>query len=146
MTIDDSIADWLDWLLVVAVAPAFDHDGFTFLYDYPVSQCSLARIESDASQQRVAKRFELFYGEIELANGFDELTDALEQRSRFLDENALRASLGKSVAEIDTNLIAALEYGLPQCSGVAMGLDRLLMILTQADSIDGVIAFPWGKS
>ncbi|HEB81613.1 MAG TPA: hypothetical protein ENJ11_01995, partial [Gammaproteobacteria bacterium] len=78
----DPVNDWLDWFMLSVVAPGFGKNGFTFLYDYPASQCSLARLDRNEQGHTVAKRFELFYGEIELANGFDELTDADEQRRR----------------------------------------------------------------
>lgn len=146
LTVEDSVDDWLDWLLVSSVAPAFRRDRFTFLYDYPASQCSLAKLEPRQDEQLVAKRFELFFGEIEVANAFEELTDAQEQHRRFQNENSLRVSMGKESCETDHRFIAALEDGMPACSGVAVGLDRLLMVLTQAQHIETVIAFPWGRA
>lgn len=130
---------WLDWLMVAAVAPGFDQQGMTFIYDYPASQAALARLSKD--DPRVAHRFELFYGELELANGFYELLDADEQLARFQQENALRKQRGQKEMPIDQQLIAALESGLPDCAGVAMGLDRLLMVLMGARSISEVIGF-----
>ena len=144
--LDDSLDAWLDWILVQLVAPSFQHDGFTFLYDYPASQCALAKLGTNPERQQVAKRFELFYGELELANGFDELTDAQEQQSRFRHENARRADSGKSTCELDSYLIAALEHGIQDCAGVALGLDRLLMVLAEESSIDKVLAFPWSRA
>ena len=141
---DDEVNDWLDWLLTQLVLPAFKKDGFTFLYDYPASQCALAKIAKNEQQVLVAKRFELFFGEIELANGFYELTDAVEQLKRFQFENKKRKQAGKEQGQIDENFIAALHYGLPECSGVAMGLDRFLMVLTNTSSIDQVLSFSWG--
>ncbi len=136
---------WLDWLMVVAVAPAFDQQGMTFIYDYPASQAALARLSDD--DPRVAHRFELFYGELELANGFYELLDADEQLARFHKENELRKQRGQHTMLIDMQLIAALQSGLPDCAGVAMGLDRLLMVLSGASSISEVISFttPGGR-
>jgi lysyl-tRNA synthetase class 2 len=142
----DDVNDWLDWLLTQLVMPAFKTDGFTFLYDYPASQCALAKLEDGPGQARVAKRFELFFGEVELANGFYELTDADEQLSRFQRENQERECAGKEVSCIDKNFIEALSSGLPDCSGVAMGLDRLLMVLSGAASIDQVLSFAWERS
>jgi len=130
---------WLDWLMVAAVAPGFDQQGMTFIYDYPASQAALARLSND--DPRVAHRFELFYGELELANGFYELLDADEQLARFHKENELRKQRGQNIMPIDMQLIAALQSGLPDCAGVAMGLDRLLMVLTGASSISEVISF-----
>lgn len=145
LTSDDNVNHWLDWLLTQKVLPAFAPGVFTFLYDYPTAQCALAKIELNAQRIPVAKRFELFFGEIELANGFYELTDADEQLSRFEKENQQRKQGGNTVTNIDKNFIAALAHGLPDCSGVAVGLDRLLMVLTQAESIDQVLSFPWNK-
>lgn len=130
---------WLDWLMVAAVAPGFDPQGMTFIYDYPASQAALARLSDD--DPRVAHRFELFYGELELANGFYELLDPDEQLARFHKENVLRKQRGQNVMPIDMQLIEALKSGLPDCAGVAMGLDRLLMVLMDARSISEVIGF-----
>lgn len=139
----DEVNNWLDWLLTQLVLPAFNKNAFTFLYDYPASQCALAKIAKNEQQVPVAKRFELFFGELELANGFHELTDAAEQLKRFQFENRKRKQAGKEQGRIDENLIAALHSGLPECSGVAMGLDRLLMVLTDNSSIDQVLSFSW---
>lgn len=146
LTVADDVDDWLDWLLTQRVLPAFKKDGFTFLYDYPASQCALAKIENNVEHVPVAKRFELFFGEIELANGFFELTDAEEQLHRFQQENECRQLAGKETVVIDENFIAALVHGLPECSGVAVGLDRLLMVLCSAKSIDQVLSFSWPQA
>lgn len=135
---DESSRDmWLDWLMTQAIAPSFS--GFTFVYDYPASQAALAAIsDKDA---RVAHRFELFYGELELANGFRELTHAEEQRQRFVAENAMRKEQGLAEVSVDENLLQALAHGMPDCAGVAIGLDRLLMVLTGASRIADVLSF-----
>ena len=147
LVIDDGeLNDWLDWLLTQLVLPRFKKDGFSFIYDYPASQCALAKIALNQQQMPVAKRFELFYGEIELANGFHELTDAKEQMARFQNENQQRVNAGKPQACIDERFIAALSYGLPECAGVAIGLDRLLMALTGSDHIAKVLSFAWDSS
>lgn len=130
---------WLDWLMVSAVAPAFKKQRFSFIYDYPASQAALAKL--NPQDPRVAHRFELYFAELELANGFFELTDAEEQARRFADENAQRAAQGKKQVPIDTGLLAALEHGLPDCAGVALGVDRLLMLLCAAEHIEEVISF-----
>lgn len=143
LTVTDEVDDWLDWLLTQRVFPAFDKQCFTFLYDYPASQCALARIDENDQQQPVAKRFELFYGELELANGFFELTDADEQLQRFCQENDRRQQLNKPIIDVDVEFIAALSHGLPECSGVAMGLDRILMVIADIHSINNVLAFSW---
>lgn len=127
----------LDLLLGVVIAPTMQ--GYQFVYDYPLSQAALARVSED--DDSVAERFELFFNGIELANGFSELTDAYEQRSRFEQDNAVRARKGLPQHAIDERLLAALESGLDDCAGVALGLDRLLMVLLELDSIDQVLTF-----
>jgi lysyl-tRNA synthetase class 2 len=113
--------------------------GYQFVYDYPLSQAALARVSgSDAA---VAERFELFYDGIELANGFSELTDAGQQRARFEGDNRRRAQQGLTRPEIDERLLAALAHGIGECAGVALGIDRLLMVLLDLDSIDQVLTF-----
>jgi lysyl-tRNA synthetase class 2 len=143
---DDELNDWLDWLLIQLIFPAFRKDRFTFMFDYPASQCALAKVSENAQHFLVAKRFELFFGEVELANGFHELTDGSEQLQRFHRENQLRQVAGKLQGSIDENFIAALTDGLPDCAGVAMGLDRLLMVLTGTLSIDRVLSFTWSNA
>lgn len=131
---------WLDWLITQSVAPALPEDRFTFIYDYPASQAALARISEQ--DDRVAHRFELFYGELELGNGFFELTDAHEQRHRFERDNRSRLAQGLPEIPLDEHLLTALHQGLPDCSGVAIGLDRLLMVLLGKRHISEVMAFP----
>ena len=137
--------EWLDWLLTQLVLPAMDDANFTFIYDYPASQAALARLSEDDTGEVVASRFELFYGEVELANGFHELLDSETQRQRFENENRQRIEAGQSAVVIDEHLLDALSHGLPDCSGVAMGLDRLLMVMSGRPSIDRVLAFPWDR-
>ena len=139
--LEDDVDEWLDWLLTQLVLPSMPSNAFTFIYDYPQSQCALARLRTDENGQRVAARFELFKGEREIANGFHELQDAKEQRHRFELENANRINKGLKPARIDKQLLAALDHGLPDCSGVALGVDRLLMLLTKSQEIQGVLAF-----
>ncbi|MDH5425202.1 MAG: EF-P lysine aminoacylase EpmA [Gammaproteobacteria bacterium] len=139
----DNLDEWLDWILTQAVAPAFNKNGFTVLYDYPASQCALASISADG---RVAERFEIFYGELELANGFNELTDGAEQRKRFESDNKKRQLAGLDAMPVDENFLQALEAGFPKCAGVAIGLDRLLMVLTGKSTISEVLAFPFDRA
>ncbi len=138
---DDDRDGWLDHLLTGLVAPRFAPDRLTFLYDWPASQAALARI--DAGDRRVAARFEAFWGELELANGFHELADADEQRVRFEVENRTR---GAAAVPLDERLLAALESGLPDCAGVALGFDRLVMLAAGADTIDAVLPFPFERA
>lgn len=143
--LEDDIDEWLNWLLIQLVMPTFQTDGFTFIYDYPQSQAALAKLYKNQDDFTVAARFELFYGEIELANGFNELLDASEQRHRFEHENIQRVGAGLPPSIIDENLLKALEHGLPACSGVALGLDRLLMLLSGADKLEQILAFPFSR-
>lgn len=130
----------LDRLLADAVAPGLPHDRPTFVYDWPAAQAALARLDPD--DPRRARRFELYWGALELANGFHELADAAEQRARFEAEQAARAERGDPRPPLDERLLAALEHGLPDCAGVALGFDRLVMVAAGADHIDEVLAFP----
>ncbi len=127
----------LDLALSLYVAPGFDADRITFLYDFPATQAALARTEGP-----VAARFEAFWGGIELANGFDELGDAVEQASRFAADAAQRARTGRPKRTADQAFLAALAAGLPRCAGVALGFDRVVMIAAGARHIDDVLAFP----
>jgi lysyl-tRNA synthetase class 2 len=143
--LDDDKDEWLDWLLTQLVMSSFDTNRFTFIYNYPESQCALARITEDKQGMKVASRFELFFGEVELANGFHELQSSTEQRQRFELENKRRIKSGKPAVKIDEYLLAALSDGLPDCSGVALGLDRLLMVICNKKSIDKTLVFPFAN-
>lgn len=135
---------WLDLLLSHCIEPRLPPQVMTFVYEYPASQASLARIRP--GPPAVAERYELYLGGMELANGFHELADAGEQRARFLGDLAKRRALGLADVPLDEYLLAALEAGLPDCAGVALGLDRLLMWLTGATHIDQVLAFPFARA
>ncbi len=134
--------DALDIILSHRVEPRLGLDGATFLYHYPPSQAALARIREEEDGTRVAQRFELYIKGLEIANGYFELTDATEQADRFAADNERRRALGKPEVPVDARLLAALASGLPSCAGVALGVDRLLMIAAGVDSIDAVLAFP----
>jgi len=133
--------DRLDLLLTHRIQPAFPARRITVVYDYPASQCALAKIRAD--DPPVAERFELYVGQHELANGYHELTDANEQRARFERDNARRRSRGLAELPLDENLLRALQ-GLPDCAGVALGIERLLMAMTGSGDIRDVLAFPFG--
>jgi lysyl-tRNA synthetase class 2 len=143
--LEDDVDEWLDWLLTQCVIPSFPTNSYTYIYDYPRSQAALAKLHKDVDGYNVAARFELFYGATELANGFDELLDADEQRQRFQQETDERQQAGLPPAVIDERLLEALRYGLPACSGVALGLDRLLMLLAGKTKLDQVLAFPFSN-
>lgn len=129
----------LDLLMAEAVAPRFEPDRLTVLQHYPASQAALARL--CPGDERVADRFEVFCGDLELANGYVELTDAAEQRARIESDIAARERSGRSSLLADESLLAALDAGLPDCAGVAVGIERLHMVLDQADDIRDVITF-----
>jgi lysyl-tRNA synthetase class 2 len=130
---------WLDLILSHSVEPQLGKDRLCFLTDYPASQAALARLNPD--NREVAERFELYYRGVELANGFHELGDSGEQRRRFETELAERAGEGRETPPMDERLLAALEAGLPDCAGVALGVDRLVMLTVGAESLDEVVAF-----
>lgn len=130
----------LDLLMGERIGPTLGRGRLSFVHRYPASQAALARLDPD--DPRVALRFELYAEGIELANGFAELGQAEEQRARFEADRLERARRGLPVPEIDEALLAALAAGLPDCSGVALGFDRLVMIACGATHIDEVLAFP----
>lgn len=134
-----SRTDYLQLILSQIIEP--NMRGNWFLYDYPEGQAALAQVKTDSAGIKVAQRFELFCSGMEIANGYFELTDPAEQRRRFESDLEKRQQANRSSVPIDENLIAALESGLPDCAGVALGVDRLLMIATGAKSIDEVISF-----
>lgn len=114
-----------------------------FIYHYPSNQAALARLHPQDS--RIALRFEVYYRGVELANGFAELTDASIQRTRFIEDNARRTAQGLPSQPIDTLLLAALEAGLPECAGVALGIDRLCMLALGCQQVSEVMAFPFAE-
>jgi lysyl-tRNA synthetase class 2 len=135
---------WLDLLLSHVIEPHLGRSGMTFLYDYPASQAALARVRREPSV--VAERFEFYMNGIEIANGFQELTDAKQQRARFDEDNRRRRESHQGEMPVDEHLISALAHGLPDCSGVALGLDRLLMVLTDSPDIRQVVTFHIGRA
>jgi lysyl-tRNA synthetase class 2 len=122
------------------VEPRLGRGRPTFLLDFPVDQAALARIRP--GDPPVAERFEVYVEGVELANGYHELADPEEQRRRFAHDLELRRGTGLPTPEPDELLLAALDHGLPDCAGIALGLDRLVMLAVEARSIDEVIAFP----
>jgi lysyl-tRNA synthetase class 2 len=130
---------WLDLLFSHVIEPRLQgrRTRMVFVHDYPASQAALARIDD----RGLAARFELYLDGVELANGYHELVDAEEQQRRFMQDNHRRRESGKAEMPVDQNLLRALESGLPDCAGVALGLDRLVMCAAGADSLDQVISF-----
>jgi lysyl-tRNA synthetase class 2 len=134
--------DWLHLLVAQAVEPRLGSARPHFLYDFPRELRALARVRrGEGGAADVAERFEVYFRGLELANGYHELTDAAEQRERFLADLESRCALGRPLPPIDERLIAALAHGLPPCAGVALGFDRLVMIAADAKSIDAVLSF-----
>ena len=131
---------WLDLLLTHCIEPQLGKNCLSFVYDYPASQASLARI--GAGSPPLAERFELYVEGMELANGFHELNHADEQCQRFTKDLEKREKEGLPAVPMDKNLLAAISAGLPDCAGVALGIDRLLMQITEAAHIDQVLTFP----
>jgi lysyl-tRNA synthetase class 2 len=147
-------ADWLieqndpdtllQFIFTEVIEPTIGIKQPQFIFDFPIAQASLARISDDDS--RVAQRFECYYCGIELVNGFNELTDVDEQMARFENDNAKRRAQGLVERPIDVNFISALKHGLPQCSGVALGVDRLVMLAMDINVISEVQSFSINRS
>jgi lysyl-tRNA synthetase class 2 len=134
--------EWLNLLLALRVEPRLGRDRPEILYHYPASQSALAKTAVDPTGHQVAERFELYYKGIELANGYHELPDAAELRKRFEAVNAARQNDGRGALSLPIEWLAAIANGMPACTGVALGFDRLAMLSISARSIDEVIAFP----
>lgn len=135
---------WLDLLFSECVAARFPASQLTVISDFPASQAALARVRPGTPP--VAERFEVFLGPVELANGFHELADAEEQAMRFQADRRRRQIGGQVIPPSDECLVAALREGLPDCSGVALGIDRLMMWLNGRERIDEVLTFPWARA
>lgn len=138
---EDNIDTLLQLLFCQHVEPNIGQDTPCFVYDFPASQAALARI--NPADARVAQRFELYYQGKELANGFHELADAGEQKQRFSHENKQRAAKGLEQVSIDGHFLDALQAGLPDCAGVAVGIDRLVMLALGESNISRVLAFAY---
>ncbi len=135
--------DWLDLLMTHCIQPTFDDDSMTVVHDWPASQAALARIRPGTPP--LAERFELYLGAVELANGYHELNDAAEQRARFTRDHAVRAARGDVLPPLDEPLLQALP-DLPDCAGVAVGVDRLLMAMNRTTRIADVLAIDFAHA
>ncbi len=133
---------WLDLLMGAVVGPSLGHDAPVFVRDYPASQATLARLRPEPDGSSVAERFELYVDGVELANGFHELGDALEQQQRFEQDLLIRQQRGQAQNPLDGRLLAALGHGLPDCAGVALGFDRLVMVALGLPSLAAAMSFP----
>jgi len=136
---------WLDLLLSHLLEPRLAEAGMVFVHDYPPSQAALASLKQ-AGELVVSDRFELYADGLELANAYRELTDADELAARFRRDNSELEGRGQAARPLDERLLSALQHGLPDCAGVALGLDRLLMLAQGCDSIDQVLAFSWSRA
>jgi lysyl-tRNA synthetase class 2 len=131
--------EWLNLLLATRIEPQLGRDGPEILYYYPASQAALAKTTIDPEGHNVAERFELYYRGIELANGYYELGDAAELRGRFEAVNAARSVDGRRTLPLPERWLAAMEQGMPACTGVALGFDRLVMLAIGAASVSNVM-------
>ena len=136
---------YMDLLFSHFVEPSLGFDTPIFLTDFPPEMASLAKVRLDEDGEEVAARFEVYIEGLELANAYDELLDASVLRARFEADNQEREKLGLKVMPLDENLLAALAH-MPECSGIALGIDRLLMVATQKLNIEQVIAFPASRA
>lgn len=136
---DLTVTDWLQLLMSHVIEPQLVGPTAWFVYDFPAAQAALAKVIP--GQYPVAARFEVYMQGIELANGYYELQDAREQEKRFAADNATRRSQGLHEMQSDDRLVAALKAGFPECAGIALGLDRLLMLKLNAKSIAQVLSF-----
>ena len=133
--------EWLNLLLAFQVEPKMGRIGPEILYDYPASQAALAKVVTREDGHQVAERFEMVWHGVELANGYHELTDAVELRQRLIEVNAARASEGRAILPLPESLLHAMDLGLPNCAGCALGFDRLAMLALGESSLDAVRAF-----
>ncbi len=131
---------FLHFLMAFLIEPQFA--GLNIIRDFPSSQAALAKV-CQSGDEMVAERFEVYFNGIELANGFHELTDPIEQRRRFVQANNEREKLGKETLPLDENFLSALELGLPDSCGVAVGFDRLLMLQLKKESLKEILPFDW---
>jgi len=131
---------WLDLLFSHCVQPTLQE--LNCVYDYPASQAALARIGLNNDGETIARRFEVFYRGVELGNGYFELRDGEEQLRRFTADNQRRQQLGLESVTVDRKLVSALNVGLPDCAGIAIGVDRLLMVKLGIKTIEEVMDFP----
>ncbi|OFC71981.1 elongation factor P--(R)-beta-lysine ligase [Alteromonas confluentis] len=134
----------LQLLFSLYIEPLIGADSPCFVYGFPASQAALAKVNAD--DPRTADRFEVYFKGVELANGFYELANASEQRQRFLADNAKREEIGLPPLPVDEYFLSALASGLPDCAGVALGIDRLLMLKLGASHIQDVITFPVSRA
>ena len=140
----DDCDGWRNLLLAELIEPNLGFERPVFLYDYPASQAALARVRPE--DPPVAERFELYVRGIEICNGYDELTDVSELEARISEQTQMRIAASFQPLPQPSHLIAAMCHGLPQCAGVALGFDRLMMVLLRTRSMADVTAFPLDRA
>ncbi len=145
-TEDFDRAACLDILMTHSIEPALPHDCLVFIVDYPADQAALAKVSVDPLGNAVAQRFELYVNGMELANGYDELSHAQEQRDRFERDQQQQRAQGLVPRPIDEHFLSAMQSGLPECSGVAIGVDRILMLRTDQSDISRVVSMGFHAS
>jgi len=143
---DQDRDSWLNLVMSEVIEPGLGSKAPVIVSHWPASQAALAKVVTDDHGQQVAERFELFYRGVELANGYHELLDPDELESRNEKVNRQRAADGNQSLRSESRLLQAMQHGLPACSGVAVGVDRLLIVLLGLDSIDQAIAFPFDRA
>lgn len=131
-----------DWLFATKIEPTLGYDGPCYVFDFPAEQAALSQTHQRDDGVIVSKRFEIYMQGLELGNAYDELLDASTLRSRFEADNNARLQMNRPPIEIDNDLLAAMQAGLPACSGIAIGIDRLLMIMLNQADIRSIISFP----
>ncbi|MFK7794391.1 MAG: EF-P lysine aminoacylase EpmA [Gammaproteobacteria bacterium] len=141
---DVSLQQCVDFLFSHKVEPAMCEESITVVYHYPAAQAVLSKLNDEDIS--VAERFEIFYQGIELANGYVELLDAEQQLNRFMNDQSIRKQNNSIEVEVDQRLIDAQRYGLPECAGVAVGFDRVVMLAVSASSLSEVISFDWNNA
>ncbi len=134
----------LNFLMGSFIEPELGKHSPVFLHDYPASQANLAKLYQE--KPGYAMRFEVYYRGVELGNGFCELTDPEIQRQRFETENQARLAMGKEELSLDHHFLDALKTGMPECAGVAMGIDRILMLALGIGDLDQIVAFSWSRA
>lgn len=137
-----SQSDWWDYILSTVIEPTLGANGGEFLMEYPPSQAALAQVHTGSDGNAWAQRFELYVNGVELCNGYLELLHAEEQCVRFLQDLQMRNEMGKRMPLTDERFIAALRHGMPACSGVALGLDRLFLLALGKNTLQEVLLFP----
>ncbi len=138
---DMSFAQSIDFLFSHKVQPVMNAQSITVVFHYPAAQAALSKLNNE--DQDVADRFEVFYQGVELANGYVELLDSEQQLERFENDLLIRKSYDLAEVEIDQRLLDAQQHGLPECAGVAVGFDRIMMLAVSASSLSEVISFDW---